>query len=361
MRKTGSADLPLHGGKTPRWLFARMKALARAVAVHVVEGYGQGELLRRLSDPFWFQAFGCVLGFDWHSSGVTTTACGALKEGLKGAGKELGVFVCGGKGRVARRTPEEIERACDIVGLEPEGLVRASRLSAKVDSAAVQDGFQIYHHVLVFTSGGGWAVVQQGMNDSARKARRYHWLGEGVKSFVEEPHAAVCSDARFPTLNFVAQESAGARGASVELVREQPDEWLAEAASKVPSLELPGRHDVRADVDLSSKRLKTALLRTYESAPKDFEGLLGVRGVGPKALRALSLAAEIIHGEPTSFRDPARFSFAHGGKDGHPYPVDRSVYDRTVEMLGSTLSRARVSHTERTKALKRLASWADDR
>lgn len=351
--KTGQAVLPLHGGRAPRWLFERMVRLARGVALAIVETAGPRELLHRLSDPFWFQAFGCVLGFDWHSSGLTTTVCGALKKALAGTGGDSGVYVAGGKGAASRRTPQELEAHGERLGLDPRPLIYASRMSAKVDYAAVQDGYSIYHHSFFFLADGTWAVVQQGMNEAARLARRYHWLSERVEDFVCEPHAAVCAarpEGR--VLNMVARESGASREASARLAREHPDRLRAEIG-RAATLVLPRRHDVRRQ-DLDSPRLASILLRTYERQPEGFEALLGIEGVGPRTVRALALLGEVIHGAAPSFRDPARFSFAHGGKDGHPYPVDRPTYDRSVEFLREAVRRARIGQPDRLRALRAL-------
>jgi hypothetical protein len=356
--RTGFAHLPLHGGRAPAWLFSRMVRLGREVAGHVVAEHGADEMLRRLSDPFWFQAFGCALGFDWHSSGVTTTVCGALKEGIFGLERDFGFYAAGGKGAVSRRTPWEITTAFERLSRDPEALVYASRMAAKVDSAAVQDGYQLYHHAFFFTPAGRWCVVQQGMSDESGMARRYHWLGESVSDFVNEPHAAVCCDDRQTTLNLVAEESGAVRAASAELARRDPAETLS-LLHKLPNLELPSRHAVRRSADVHPERMKKILLRTWEEAPPDFERLLGIPGVGAKTLRALALVSELVHGTPASTRDPARFSFAHGGKDGHPYPVDRATYDRTSDVLRSAVNRAKVENSERVAALKRLARFAD--
>lgn len=350
MRRTGTATLPLHSGSAPRWLFERMARLARAVVLALVEDAGPEEVLRRLSDPFWFQAFGCVLGFDWHSSGLTTTVCGALKHGLRGLERDLGLAVAGGKGAASRRTPDELRAYAERLGLEADRLVHASRLSAKVDNHAVQDGYQLYHHTFLVTRSGAWAVVQQGMREEDRTARRYHWLGEAVRDFVCEPHAAVCGDRRVPTLNLVARESEAARRAMVELSREPPDRLVAELER---ALRLPSRHHVELS-DLDSRRVRAVLLRTYEAQASDFEALLALPGVGARTLRALALLSELLAGSPASWRDPARFSFAHGGKDGHPYPVDRTTYDRTVAVLEDAVRRARLGQTDRLEALRRL-------
>ena len=357
--RTGSANLPLHGGKAPAWLFSRMIRLSREVTTHVVAEFGPDEMLRRLSDPFWFQAFGCVLGFDWHSSGVTTTVTGARKEGIRGLEHELGFFAGGGKGAASRKTPSEIEAACDRISIDARPLVYASRMSAKVDSAAVQDGYQLYHHAFFFTPGGGWCVVQQGMNDANGMARRYHWLAASLKSYVDEPHAAICAEAEAPTLNLVAHESEPVRTASAELSREKPDVVLS-ALTRLPALTMPRRHAVLvADVD--TRYLEKILLKTYERAPRDFETLLGMEGVGARTLRALALTSEIIYGTPASTRDPARFSYAHGGKDGFPYPVDRDTYDQTVEVLRNAVTRAGIDRSERVAALKRLVRFGEER
>jgi hypothetical protein len=355
-RRTGYASLPLHGGKAPAWLFSRMVLLSREILTHIVEEYGAREVLRRLSDPFWFQAFGCVLGFDWHSSGVTTTVCGAVKESLRGPGFEWGLFATGGKGAASKKSPVQIAGVCDRLGRNPAALVHASRTAAKVDNAAVQDGYQLYHHVFFFTSSGEWSVVQQGMNDGTSTARRYHWLSDNVTSFVEEPHEAVCCDTRGDTLNLVAVESRDVRRASTELACMPPDTTLR-AMEQVPDLRLPARHLLFPEMDVDSRYLSKILLKTYERAPENFETLLGMEGVGPRTLRALALASELIYGTPVSTRDPARFAFAHGGKDGIPFPVDRPTYDRTIGILRRAVDRARVDRSERVRALKRLAQF----
>ena len=304
--RTGTAQLPLHGGRAPAWLFGRMVKLAREITSHNVAEYGPDEMLRRLSDPFWFQAFGCVLGFDWHSSGVTTTVTGALKEGVRGLERDLGFYAGGGKGGVSRHTPAEITTACERLSIDPRPLVYASRMSAKVDSAAVQDGYQLYHHAFFFTPAGGWCVVQQGMNDGNGMARRYHWLAAHVKSYVNEPHAAVCAERPEPVLNLVASESEPVRHASAELSREKPQVVLS-ALRGLPLLTMPKRHAVMV-ADVNPTYLQKILLKTYERAPETFESLLGIEGVGPKTLRALALASELIYGHAASVRDPARFA-----------------------------------------------------
>jgi hypothetical protein len=359
-RRIGSANLPLHGGRAPAYLFARMKQLAPEIVQLIVQEHGRDAFLQRISDPFWFQAFGCVLGFDWHSSGVTTTVCGALKEGLQPRADELGIYVAGGKGKSSLRTPVELHAIGDHLGINGAQLAYNSRMSAKVDSAAVQDGFAIYHHTFIVTSDQKWAVVQQGMREGDGMARRYHWLGERVNDFVCEPHAAVASDLRDqPVLNFVASESTPARSAVTELARETPAR-VDQEISRIISMQLPVRHWIDIKRDINPTHLRKVMISTYEAAPQDFEALLALRGVGPAALRALSLVAEVVHGTPTSMRDPARFSFAHGGKDGIPFPVDRRTYDHSIEWLRDAVAKTRIGHTERTKALRRLAGWETD-
>ena len=352
--RTGIANLPLHYGAAPRWLFERMTMLAREVVRCIVEDGGPGQVLAKLSDPFWFQAFGAVLGFDWHSSGVTTTVCGALKQGLKGLESETGILVAGGKGATSRKTPEEIARYSDRFSLDGDNLIYASRLSAKVDSNAVQDGYQIYQHCFFTTLSGEWAVVQQGMNEATRYARRYHWLSDKVTSFVNEPHAAIASQARGgEVLNLVASESEEARDTIASVSRETPEKVVAELR-RMSTLTLPPRHEVLF-ADIRPDSLNRILLKTYEGQPQDFERLLGMRGVGGKTLRALSLIADLAYGAKTSVRDPATFSFAHGGKDGHPYPVDRETYGRSIDTLRRAVERAKLGDRERLEALKRLA------
>jgi hypothetical protein len=334
-----------------------MTALARRVTEAVVIEHGPAVFLRRLSDPFWFQAFGCVLGFDWHSSGVTTTVCGALKQGLAGTETDTGILVAGGKGRASRRTPDELRDHAARLGLDGEALVYASRMSAKVDSAALQDGYQIYHHSFFFTPSGEWAVVQQGMHDEARSARRYHWLGESVSDFVCEPHAAICAERQEQlVLDFVAETSAAARSAATEIARQRPS-FVQKEIAQILTLALPARHHVDLRRDVSPRNLSKVLLTTYERQPADFAALLALRGVGAKTIRALALIAELTHGTPASYRDPARFSFAHGGKDGYPYPVDRDSYDQSIDWLREAVARARLGDSDRLQALRRLADW----
>ena len=355
--RTGTADSPLHYGHTPRWLFERMARLARGIVHALAIEFGPQEILRRLSDPFWFQAFGCTLGFDWHSSGLTTTVCGALKVGLRGLDDELGLWVAGGKGATSRRAPEEIAARAKHLNADAQSLIYASRLAAKVDNAALQDGYQIYHHCFVFDRDGRWAVIQQGMNDATGYARRYHWLSDDLQSFVNEPHSAVCCDATGTVLNLVAAESEAARRAATELAHEHPERLVREL-ERIVHLELPQRHGV-SFTDVHPGRLHRVFEKTYEHPPSDFEALVATPGVGPAGLRALSPLAELLYGTPASRRDPARFSFAHGGKDGTPFPVDRRVYDHTVATLEEAIARAKIGDQERLEALRRLSAWAE--
>lgn len=362
-----TADMPLHGGRAPAWLFERMHRLAGSITQLIVEDRGPAEMLRRLADPLWFQAFGCVLGFDWHSSGLTTVTCGALAESYRRMGAELGIHVAGGKGGASRKTPGQITRVADERGLAGERLVYASRMSAKVDSAAVQDGYQLYSHHFFFSEQNDWCVVQQGMNDASGYARRYHWLGSAVESFVCEPHHAVASrpaDTQL-LLNMVAGEAGESRSRSAELARLQPDKLLREIADG-PSLFMPAHHPVRS-ADLNPRRLERILRVTYEHQPEDFEHLLGMPGVGPATIRSLALIAELVYGTPACRRDitkrwtptdPPTFSYAHGGKDGHPFPVDRKTYDTSIALLESAVRRARVDAAGKDQALFRLSQWS---
>lgn len=364
MRRSGTADLPLHGGHCPKWLFPRMKELGAAIAEAIVLEFGQEEFLKRLADPFFFQSLGCVLGFDWHSSGLTTTTLGALKEGLSGKADEIGLAICGGKGRASRKTPAEIAQAASLLGLSDSrtaGLIYSSRMSAKVDSAAVQDGYQLYHHVFLFTERGEWCVIQQGMNPLNRYARRYHWISSGVRSFVEEPHYAICSGSREESvLNMVAKESADCRKASVDALGDIPSLMAAcktvkerLSAARYAHLSMPAHHDIRGP----GKSTIRTLEKVAEANPGDYEELLAQPGVGPACVRALALVAEVIYGSAPSWEDPAKFSFAHGGKDGHPYPVERKTYDRSIEVLRAAIDNARAGNREKLQAMRRLEEF----
>jgi uncharacterized protein len=355
-QRTGIANLPLHGGKAPRWLFERMSKLAREITIAIIAEYGVPELLRRLSDPYWFQALGCVLGYDWHSSGVTTVVCGAIKDGTRGIQNELGFFVAGGKGGTSRKTPSEIEAVAGNLKTDFSNLVYASKMAAKVDNNAVQDGYQLYHHVFFFSSKGEWTIVQQGMNETNLYARRYHWLSDSVIDFVCEPHTGICSESRGETLNLVAKESAPVRDILPRIVLEDgPDKIMAEL-KKIKSLNLPARHQIITQ-DIQPDRLAKIFIHAYEQQPRNFEELLGMEGVGGKTIRALSLISELVYNVPASLRDPALYSFAHGGKDGIPFPVDRKTYDRSIQILHSAVEKAKIGDSEKINAIKRLGKW----
>lgn len=398
-KRTGVADLPLHTGTVPRWLADRMRDLGRLIAESIVENYGKREFLVRLSDPLWFQSFGAVMGMDWHSSGITTSVMYALKRGLNPIARDLGIYVCGGRGKFSRETPNELLQIADKTGVDGYYLKRTSCLCAKVDNTAVQDGFQLYQHNFIVTDEGDWAVVQQGMNTDARAARRYHWCSSSLRSFVEEPHAGVVGENRGQILNLTHQDARSTRSSILELTHENPDRMMREIQQIVapnssvivsPQMDLfappesaqnmilapdgtpiragmrdpivanssrdcimPSRHEVRAeDVDL--KRLGGVLATAYESDPKDFESLLLTPGLGPRTLQSLTLVSEVINGTPSRFRDPARYSFAHGGKDGHPFPVPTRVYDESIRILQGAIEHAKIGDREKMDCLNRL-------
>ena len=365
--RTGSADLPLHGGRVPHWLAARMSRLGRVVAEAIVHEYGRAELLRRLAQPFWFQSFGAVMGMDWHSSGITTSVLGALKRGLEPVRDELGVHFCGGRGRHGRRTPDELRALGERRGLDAEALIHASRLVAKVDSAAVLDGFGVYLHGFIVTDEGDWAVVQQGMRPETKQARRYHWLSEGLASFVEEPHVGIEGEEVGAIVNLTDRRAARSRVGQLELVREGPDRVLATLRkladapaprpAPAPHLQMPVRHDVRAS-DVLLRRLSGTLAAAAERGPGDFAELLLTPGLGARSVEALAFVAEVIHGAPSRFSDPARYSLALGGKDGHPFPVPLVVYDQTIRLLKTALESARLGNDERLDAIRRLDAQA---
>jgi hypothetical protein len=358
MTKAGSADLPLHYGRVPTWLAQRMARLGRAVAETVVMDYGTSGFLRRLSDPFWFQSLGCVMGMDWHSSGITTSVLGALKRAINPLSGELGLHVCGGRGKFSLQTPAELRTLSDATGLDGDRLVRSSRLAAKVDNTAVQDGFSLYLHNFIVSREGEWVVVQQGMNTAIRTARRYHWHSASLHSFVEEPHTAIYGPNRGEILNLTHAAAGSTREGvlAIALAGEglRP-EALAEAAALAPHLVMPARHDVHA-ADINIKRLGAVLALAHERQPMDFESLLLMEGVGPRTLQALTLVSEVIHGTPSRFSDPARFSFAHGGKDGHPFPVPLDVYDQTLRQLETAVTRARLGREDSARAIKALSA-----
>ena len=366
-KRSGSADLPLHGGRVPAWLGERMTRLGTVMAEAIIHHEGGDAFLARLAHPFWFQSFGAVMGMDWHSSGITTSVIGALKRGLNPRAGELGLQVCGGRGRHSRATPAELVAAGERAGFDGDGLGKASRLVAKVDSAAVQDGFDLYLHGFVVADDGKWAVVQQGMNGASRTARRYHWLSEGLKSFVDSPHAAIEGRRQGEIVNLADRRADASRRAQLELLGELGPDRLAlemaalERAPAVdplqPHLALPGHHDVRPK-DVILRRLHGTLAAAAEAGPRDLPELLLVPGVGARTVRSLAMVAEVIHGAPCRFADPARFSLAHGGKDRHPFPVPIKVYDKTISVLKSAVEQAKLGRDEKLGAIRRLDEQA---
>lgn len=347
------ADLPLHYGHVPPWLAERMTRLGGAIVEALVVEYGKSEVLKRLSDPLWFQSFGCVLGMDWHSSGITTSVMGALKKALNPRAKELGIFICGGRGKHSRKTPQELLMLASRTGLNGESLVRSSKLAAKVDNSALQDGFQLYLHNFIVTDIGEWAIVQQGMNDSSGMARRYHWHSTQFQSYLDSPHAGVTGQNQGLILNLAHKEADNTRKTIVKLTEETPDKMIGE----IRKIVMPRHHDVRA-TDVNLKRLGAALTLAHERSTTDFESLLLLEGVGPRTIQSLTLVSEVIYGSPTRFNDPARFSFAHGGKDGHPFPVPLKTYDETISVLKSAVEKAKVGLGDKQKAIQQLSAIA---
>ncbi|MCR5723800.1 MAG: DUF763 domain-containing protein [Treponema sp.] len=397
LRRQGHADLPLHTGTVPKWLSDRMMALGTEIIEALLINYGKREVLRRLSDPLWFQSLGAVLGMDWHSSGITTSVMYALKRGINARAHEFGLCICGGRGKYSRQTPEQIEWLCDKTGMDSKELVRASRLSAKIDNTAVQDGFQLYQHNFIVTDEGDWAVVQQGMNTKTKTARRYHWCSDTIKSFVEEPHTAVTGENTGKILNLTDRAAESTRGGILTLSREEPERILRELckisgadiarqgelftdeSAPVPAahtpawqnniiitenkrtITMPAHHEVRKE-DVDIQRLGAVLATAYadgdtesdSSHTKDFESLLLTPGLGPRTLQSLTLVSEVIYGTPSRFTDPARFSFAHGGKDGHPFPVPTRIYDETIRVLGESIEKSKLGYTEKSECIRRL-------
>jgi uncharacterized protein len=371
-QRAGSADLSLHGGQVPKWLADRMTRLGAVMSEAIVHQYGRDELLRRLAHPFWFQSFGAVMGMDWHSSGITTSVIGALKRGLTPLSNELGIHVCGGRGKHSRQTPQELVAIGERVGFDGSALANASRLVAKVDSAAVQDGFDLYLHGFVVTNDGQWVVVQQGMNGDRKQARRYHWLSDGLKSFVEEPHSAIDGAGQGETINLTDRRTEASRRSQLGVLQSLGPDGIARELSALenragrpvtptqlllPHLVMPAHHDVRPS-DVLPPRLYANLAAAADRGPADFAELLLVPGVGARTVRALAMVAEVVHGAPYRFTDPARFSLAHGGKDRHPFPVPLRVYDQTIQVLKSAVQSAKLGREEELAALKRLDDQA---
>ena len=347
------ADLPLHYGHVPPWLAERMTLLGGAIVEALAIEFGRPEVLKRLSDPLWFQSFGCVLGMDWHSSGITTSVMGALKRALNPRARDLGIFICGGRGKHSRQTPQELLKIADQTGLNGDSLVRSSKLAAKVDNTAVQDGFQLYLHNFILTKDGEWAIVQQGMNGSSGMARRYHWHSTQFQSYLDSPHAGVTGQHQGLILNLAHSDANPTRKSIMKLTEEAPDKMLGE----IRKIVLPRHHEVR-ETDVNMKRLGAALTLAHERMTTDFESLLLLEGVGPRTIQSLTLVSEVIYGSPTRFNDPARFSFAHGGKDGHPFPVPLKVYDETISVLKSAVERSKIGLSDKQKAIKQLSAMA---
>lgn len=401
IRNSGHADLPLHTGTVPRWLADRMMVMGSLIVESLVENFGSDEVLVRLSDPLWFQSFGAVMGMDWHSSGITTSVMYALKRGINPRAKELGIYVCGGRGKYSRMTPDELIQIADKEGLQGDSLVRNSKLVAKIDNNAIQDGFQLYQHNFILTKTGNWAVVQQGMNVNEKKARRYHWCSSDLRSFVENPHTGVVGDNLGKILNLTDENARTARdsildlslqdtekvikeitqigkpasemillsGGKVEPIKNVPlqgelfeseeikSQKPVEIQSAGRSIIMPAHHEVLAeDVDL--KRLGGVLATAYESQPKDFESLMLTPGLGPRTLQSLALVSEVIYGTPSRFKDPARFSFAHGGKDGHPFPVPLKIYDESIRILRESIEKSKLGYKDKSECIKRLHTTA---
>lgn len=383
VKSTGHADLPLHTGTVPKWLADRMMLLAGEIVEVLLLNYGRKEVLRRLSDPLWFQSFGAVLGMDWHSSGITTSVMYALKRAINKKSNEYGLYVCGGRGKYSRKTPDELLVLSDKTGLDGQLLVRNSKLCAKVDNTAVQDGFQLYQHNFIVSSDGDWAVVQQGMNTNTKTARRYHWCSSSINSFVELPHTGVTGENCGLILNLTDSAACETRNSILNMSRENPDRIMKEIATVVNCAEqsseqlelfdipenkeifvensrniiLPVHHEVKAE-DIDLKRLGAVLATSYASNPTDFESLLLTQGLGPRTLQALTLVSEVIYGTPSRFTDPARFSFAHGGKDGHPFPVPTKIYDESIKILHESIEKSKLGYNDKSECIKRLHTTA---
>ncbi len=367
--RTGQVDLPLHYGKAPRWLFNRMVKLAKPISEIIIDEFGHDEYLKKLSNPYFFQAFGCVLGFDWHSSGLTTTLCGALKLALKNS--NLGVEVAGGKGKTSKKTPEEIINIGDKFNFNENKineLTRTSKLAAKVDNNLIQDTYQLYHHSFFISENGKWAIIQQGLKENSRLARRYHWLSDYVENMIEYEKPIITTNFEKKVLNLTSKGSRETRRVSLELIKENPlkvkrlwektnlqQKTLDDFSENFEKFSLPLRHHILPQ-DLGNFK---AIEKAYEFQPKNYEDLLLIKGMGAKTIRALSLISSLIYGTQISWKDPAKFSYAHGGKDGIPYPVNKKIYDKSIEILNLALKEARIKEREKLKALRRLKSFSE--
>lgn len=369
IKRTGHADLPLHVGTVPKWLADRMMQMGTLIVESIIENFGKKEVLVRLSDPLWFQSLGAVMGMDWHSSGITTSVMYALKRGINSRAREFGLCICGGRGKYSRKTPDELQFLADATGLDGTKLINSSKLVAKVDSTAVQDGFQLYMHNFILSSEGDWTVVQQGMNVNTKTARRYHWSSENLRSFIEEPHSGITGENEGLILNLTDRNAKSTRERILSFTKENPDRMISEIKNimkhensiyeinRQRTITMPAHHDVKAK-DVNLKRLGAVLATAYEAEPKDFESLLLTQGLGPRTIQSLTLVSEIIYGTPSRFEDPARFSFAHGGKDGHPFPVPLKVYDESIRVLHESIARSKLGYKDKSECIKRLHKTA---
>lgn len=382
MQRKGITNLPLHSDHTPRWLWKRMVKLSRALTEVILEEYSQEEFLERISNPYWFQSFSCIIGFDWHSSGITTTTCGALRASLNP--EKHGIVVLGGKGKNSRKTPNQIKKSEEIFNLttkQTENIVNSSKLTAKIDNSCIQDTYQLYQHNFFLTEKGKWAVVQQGMNTNNKYARRYHWMSTQIDDYLIDPHTAIeCNKKEENTLNMTSKESKQTQEISVDLINDNPnhlkqyfkrkdpkqtlltdyfdfkiEDSYEDDFRKQPELNMPAHHQV-LDMDLSENEFQV-LKNAYELQPENYEELILLDGIGPKKIRALALISDLIYGKPASWEDPVKYSFAHGGKDGYPYPVDCEVYDNTIETMKETLDQAKLDKKEKYNAIKRLNKY----
>ena len=353
MKRSGRADLPLHGGHVPLWLAQHMEKLSRAIVQVIIDEYGTSGFLSRLSDPFWFQSFGAALGMDWHSSGITTSVMGALKRSLNPLASELGIYICGGRGKHSRKTPNELFDIANHTGLDGQSLVHASRLAAKVDNTLLQDGFQLYLHSFILSKDGEWAIVQQGMNNHNGMARRYHWLSSHIDSFVLDPHNAIEGKNLGSLINLSDARAEPAQSAIIDFLSQPPEQQLSELRHLV----LDKGHPV-LNKHVNSTRLAAVLLLAHEKAYQNFVPFILQDGIGPRTMQSLALISELVYGKPVRFDDPARFSFAHGGKDGHPFPVLTSTYDETIETMTGLLNRAKLESSDRRSAFKSLHHFA---
>lgn len=363
MRQVAIVNLPLHSGNAPAWLFWRMVRLSGVISEIIINNFGQEEYIRRIADPYFFQSLSCVIGFDWHSSGTTTTTCGALKLALNDM--DLGIKVCGGKGKTSRKTPEEIgeySEEFNINEAKRNRLIYSSKMAAKVDSAVLQDSYQLYHHCFLFNENGSWCVIQQGMNPENRYARRYHWLSSDVRSFVEEPHSAICCDSKGSVLDMTAAESRDARDISIDLVN---DNYFSRGSFQKTIAEFTEKDVKKEEItflrshyikNMGRRNIET-LKKAYEIQPKNYEELVAIKGIGAKAIRSLALVSDLIYGTKASWKDPVKFSFALGGKDKIPYEIDRKHYDENIEILRSAVDEARIGDKDKLNAIRRLQNF----